>query len=748
MLSNIFSDFALRQAWQKVRSKGSAPGIDRITINQFNENSRKYLTLLKDELINGKYTPEPYERIYIKKEPKKFRPIAILSVKDRIVQRCVYSFYEEKFNKIFVDTSYAYRKNKGHGKAINRIQDFLMRGYCFVASIDIDNFFDTIDRTKLFEKCNTYFSEPFIQRLIEMWALTGVVYNQNYIESSKGVAQGGVISPLLSNLYLHDFDLAMKNKNFPNVRYADNILVLSKNREHAKDALEYSENYLSNYLSLRLNEKGKVINTKDGFAFCGIFFKDKLRRIDSSKFDNMCQKIKNIITSLPLFNLPRKLNEHLSGIERYYLPFDTKDQILTIEEVLIEQLSKKVKNELKYKKASEIRQILKGINFISFKNFAQKDKIIKTIIDKAQNRSPISEPLASPGVQSAIRFKKRKRQKVWFENLDLVISSGFSSIGKSSENIAVRRERKIQQEISIKKLKNILIAARGVTISSDAVALCAEHRVKIDYFDPLGRPYASIIPSTAPIFSLSNSQLNAFNSGKAKVFMSAIVSAKIKNQVNNIKYFIKNKKEVEEVFTIELNKMQEMLSEVENLSRSLDADEFRNKIFGFEGSTAVFYWALFKKLIPEEYGFESREHQRAENAVNMMLNYGYGILYTRILSAVTIVGLNPNISYLHKEQKDKPSLVFDLIEQFRAPTVDRTVIAMLTKNARISKKGNLLSDETKSALARKLLLRLNSEFKYRNKFTSFNKQFIEQAAHLAAFVKDDVKKYKPFISKW
>lgn len=748
MLSNIFSESALLQAWQTVKSKGSAPGIDGITINQFNENSRNFLAELKNDLVNGKYAPEPYERIFIKKESKKFRPIAILSVKDRIVQKCVYSFYEEKFNKIFIDTSYAYRKNKGHGKAVNRIQDFLLRGYSFAAAIDIDNFFDTIDRAKLFEKCRTYFDEPYIQKLIEMWTLTGVVYNENYIENSKGIAQGGVISPLLSNLYLHDFDLAMKNKNFFNVRYADNILIISKNREHAKSSLEYAENYLSNYLSLDLNERGKVIEAKDGFTFCGIFFKDRLRRIDSSKLDGITQKIQNLITSLPLEKLPQKLNDHLSGIERYYLPFDTKDQILTIEEILIDQLSKKVKIELKSKKPFEIKQTLKNINFISYKNFAQKDKIIKAILDKAFNRSNDAAPGVTPDIQSAVRYQKRRHQKIWFENLDLVISSNFSSIGKSTTNIAVRREGKLQQEISIKKIKNILIAAKGVTISSDAVSLCAENKIKIDYFDQLGKPYASIIPSTAPIFSLSNNQLNAYSSDKAKIFMSAIISAKVKNQINNIKYFIKNKKEVEEVFKLELNKMITLMADIENLSYSLDVDEFRNKVFGYEGSTAVSYWFLFRKLIPSEYEFESREHQRAENAVNMMLNYGYGILYTRILSAITIAGLNPNISYLHKEQKDKPSLVFDLIEQFRAPTVDRTVIAMLTKNARVTKKGNLLSDETKSAFSRRMLMRLNSEFKYRNKVTSFNKQFIEQAAHLAAFIKDEVKKYKPFITKW
>lgn len=117
-----------------------------------------------------------------------------------------------------------------------------------------------------------------------------------------------------------------------------------------------------------------------------------------------------------------------------------------------------------------------------------------------------------------------------------------------------------------------------------------------------------------------------------------------------------------------------------------------------------------------------------------MLNYGYGILYNRILTSITVAGLNPNISYLHKEQKGKPTLIFDLIETFRAPAVDRTIIAIVNKHSKLELEKNILSQTTKTVLAKKLLLRMNTEFQYRNKTTSINKLMIEQSEDLIKYL--------------
>ena len=251
--STVFSVERLTIAWNKVKAKNLiSKGIDGVSITEYEQKIRSNLLELREQLINNSYITEPYKRIFIQKEKSKFRPIALVSVKDKIVQSAVYNHYSEIFNKIFIDSSYAYRSGKGHTKAINRIKDYLNRKYTHVAIFDIDNFFDTIDRKKLFDKCATYFKDENTKNLIKMWVYTGVVYNQKFVELSKGISQGSVISPLLSNLYLHDFDLALKNKSIMNIRYADNIIIFAKSKAQATESFKYATNYLSEFLGLEI----------------------------------------------------------------------------------------------------------------------------------------------------------------------------------------------------------------------------------------------------------------------------------------------------------------------------------------------------------------------------------------------------------------------------------------------------------------------------------------------------------------
>lgn len=746
-LINIFSHSNLMLSWKRTKLKGSLPGIDGVSIQEFEKDLENNLSELQDSLFNKNYIPEPYKRIFIRKESNKFRPISIMSLKDRIVQNAVYLFYSEKFDKIFLDTSYAYRKKKGHAKSINRIQDFLARKYHFVSLFDIDNFFDTINRNKLFEKCEVYFQDPYIKDLIKMWVYTGVVYNENYVSLPNGIAQGSIISPLLSNLYLHDFDLAMKNKSYNSIRYADNIILLSKTKEEIIEGAKYSQNYLLEYLGLKLNNNPNIIEAKEGFSFCGIFFKDNLRRIDSKKFDSINKKITNLIGSNKLEDIPSKLNEHLQGINRYYFAFDTKDQIAVIEEIIADKLSKKLAPAIKEISINNLKNNLRKINFVSFRNNANKENLIKKIIYTAKEEGFELPDSENKQIKKAVTKKRSEYRKTWFSNLDLTISSNFARIGKSQNNFSVKTYNNTNQ-ISIKNVKNILITGKGVSISSDAINLAASSNIRIDYFDSLGKPYASIIPSAAPLNSVSTAQLTAGTNSKAKQIIKELITAKIKNQLSVIKYFTKNKKEKSPLIEEETNRMENLLESINNMDFDLDIETFRSKVFGIEGSAAASYWTMFKQLTPDEYEFEKREHQNAVNIINIMLNYGYGILYTRVLSAITIAGLNPNISFLHKEQKGKPVLVFDLIEQFRAPAVDRTVIAILSKNIKITKQSNKLSEETRKIISEKFLLRLKAEFNYRNKTTSLNDEIIFQANHLVEFLNGKANKYKPFISKW
>ncbi|NLH62294.1 MAG: CRISPR-associated endonuclease Cas1 [Ignavibacteriales bacterium] len=752
----LFTPAAIRNAWLSVKNKGAGGGVDAVSVADFELNLEDNLSRLYTELVSASYVPEPYLQILIKKENKKeFRPLGLLTVKDKIVQTCVNTVYSEKLDKIFVDSSYAYRKSKGHFKAIRRIKDYLTRKYAFVLPLDIDNFFDTINREILFEKCRDYFHDPFVEALVKMWVKIGVIYKEKYIDTGVGIAQGGVISPLLSNLYLHSFDKMLLEKKIANVRYADNILLLSKNPDALKEAYDATTNFLGEKLCLRLNDSGSAgIDVNNGFVFCGIYFKDGLCRISDKKIYGIKESIKKIVSGTPLAQMTKKLNPHLGGVLRYYYSFDTADQIKELNSILINTLSGKIKNESLTTPLTnkELKNFLKDIILID-----EEDKIrgVTYFISKIRKNEGTDGTQTPPAVsdkdiERKILYKKRKYKKIWYENLEIVICNEFSQIGQSKNKITIRREGKIRNEISGDKVKNIIISAKGVTISSNAVKLAAEQNVKIDYFDEIGNPYASIIPSITPVSGLVDLQFEAQRSIKGKVIARELILAKIKNQASLIKYFIKNKSRLEkEKYSVIFDELETYLAKIKDIDLNLDTDDYRDKLLGYEGTSAVSYWGMVKTIIPKEYEFVTREHKNPDNIVNNALNYAYGILYTRVLNAVTVVGLNPNIGFLHREQTNKPVLIYDIIEPFRAPIADRAVFALCNRNVRLKKdKKGFLDNESRSKVSKSVLIRLNKEIIHKGKEINYSDILLNQVKEIRGFLENDAKRFKGFLSKW
>lgn len=748
-IEQIINPQILTSAWKTVLAKGSKGGVDNISLAEYSNDVSLRLKELENEVISNNYFPEPYLHIFIKKKTKnEFRPLNLLTIKDKILQTAVKNFYEPIINKSFADTSYAYRPEKGHTKAIRRIKDFISRKYLWFLPVDIHDFFCSISREILIDFCKSYFKNEIILNLIKMWISVGVLYHQKYIESKVGIAQGGIISPLLSNIYLNSFDQELKNHSFVHVRYSDNILLISKTEDELAASLNFCKSYLKQNLHLELNElKSHSYNIDSGFVFCGILFFQNLCKIAPEKFESIKSKLRDTVTNSNMSDLPALLNKQLNGLNQYYSFFDTADQLTILINELEQYLSKKIESVLHNNELSKnsVENILRKIEipFSSTINFNKSEFIRKifgnsNIIVNSDNE-----------IKRKISIQKRKYQKIWYSNLDLMISTSGIHLGQSGDFITLRRQGKIINQISAKNVRNLLVTAKGISISSNLIKMLSDKSIRIDFFDEIGKPYASILPSANPLLNLTKEQAEAQTNRKAVFISSDIIQAKIKNQISIIKYFIKNKNSQEKsFFTERLEKMTSLLSDIMNMDKNTELNNFRDKLLGFEGISAAYYWEMIRNLIPQNYEFDHREHRNASNIVNSMLNYSYGILYTRILSAVTLAGLNPNIGFLHRQQDKKPVLVFDIIEIFRAPVADKTVVAMLSKKMKVELKDNLLTQETKSKLTRNILFRLNKEIRYRNKVLSLNEIILEQCKEISAYLKGELKTFRPYLNKW
>ena len=204
VFEKIASQETLFDAWCQVKKKGRAGGIDGQSVESFEAELASNLKRLEKSLKASTYVPGPYQRIYVEKDgkPHETRPLSMANISDKIVQQAARQCIEGIFNDSFLDVSYAYRPGKGPARAIKRIAHIIEKEKVrWVACADIDRCFECIDHRILIEEIQKKVDDSRLTKLIAMWIKNGIVTPQgSYTETDIGVAQGGIISPLLSNV--------------------------------------------------------------------------------------------------------------------------------------------------------------------------------------------------------------------------------------------------------------------------------------------------------------------------------------------------------------------------------------------------------------------------------------------------------------------------------------------------------------------------------------------------------------------
>ena len=186
-----------------------------------------------------------------------------------------------------------------------------------------------------------------------------------------------------------------------------------------------------------------------------------------------------------------------------------------------------------------------------------------------------------------------------------------------------------------------------------------------------------------------------------------------------------------------------------SLSESIVIDEVRGQLLSIEGRAAQKYWQGIKLIIPEHLEWPGRERRGAQDGFNSALNYGYGMLYSKIEHALVLAGLDPYGGYIHTDRPGKLSLVFDFIEEFRATVVDRTIVGLVNKRTKIEQdERGMLTDKTRHQLRDKIKGRLDAREKYEKKRHTLRNIIQMQARHLATYLRRERKSYEPFITKW
>lgn len=315
-LTGRITPILVKQSWKAVKRNKGAAGVDRVTTESYNKNIERNLDELIKKLKTRKgYKCPPLRREYIPKgNTGKTRPLGIPTVDTRVAQEVIRRLIDPIFEPQFHDNSFGFRTGRNCHQAVERVLNYTKQGYKHVVDIDIKGFFDNIPHDIILTMLRSEIADGNILDIIETFLRCGVEENNVITPTKAGVPQGGVISPLIGNIVLNYLDWQIEAAGFKFVRYADDLVILCKTHNQAKDALILTKEILAD-LGLECSpEKTKISSMSQGFQFLGFDVSSrtvKMRQKSKEKFE---EKIKELTTRS--HNLDAKVIEKLNQVIR------------------------------------------------------------------------------------------------------------------------------------------------------------------------------------------------------------------------------------------------------------------------------------------------------------------------------------------------------------------------------------------------------------------------------------------------
>jgi CRISPR-associated protein Cas1 len=329
--------------------------------------------------------------------------------------------------------------------------------------------------------------------------------------------------------------------------------------------------------------------------------------------------------------------------------------------------------------------------------------------------------------------------------MQIILNEFTSFLGKKGERFIIKTGDK-KEEIAVRDVDQILIAAAS-SISVGAIKLALKNEIDIVFLTGYGKPLGRVFPCKLGGTTLTRKmQTEAYYSKTGAEIAKKLVKAKILNQA----YFLKALSKSREIdFSVVADKNLALAKNVDNLSGLLD--DIRDELFGFEGSAASGYFDCLKTLLP----FEKRDPE-SNDEVNILLNYGYGILYSETEKVCVLAGLDPYFGFLHTDRYNKPSMVLDLIEGFRPIIVDRAIVTLFAQKQITEKlfeihpesKQRRLEKSGREKVISSVMERLYTKITYNNRKITFQDVMLSQSRALSNYLLDKNKYFEPFVYKW
>lgn len=320
LLEKILEKDNLIGAWKDVKRNNGAPGVDGMTIAEakdwLNENWKE----LVETIRKGRFTPKPVRRVRIPKPDGGTRLLGVPCVVDRVVEQAIKRVLQPIYEPLFAEGSYGYRPHRSAQDAIRKVKEYAEQGYTHAVVLDLSKYFDTLDHDLLLVILRRTIKDERVIQIIKRFLKAGVLDEGVYEETDKGSPQGGPLSPLLSCIYLNEFDQEFTKRGVPWVRYADDIVILAKSDRAAKRLLSTSTDYLENRLKLTVNRtKSRTVSVFSirNFKYLGFAMGKNKNGIYIRVHEKSKQKFKSNLRSLSSRRHAQSIKPALEEIKKY-----------------------------------------------------------------------------------------------------------------------------------------------------------------------------------------------------------------------------------------------------------------------------------------------------------------------------------------------------------------------------------------------------------------------------------------------
>jgi len=365
LLKDICGLGTLRRAFKLVKRNKGAPGIDGITIEEYEENLEENLTQLRQEVMNWTYKPTPVKRVEIAKPGGKgIRLLGIPIVKDRILHMAIKMVLEPIIDPTFSENSFGFRPGRNQQQAVQQAQKIVQSGKEYIVDIDLSKFFDRINHDRLIHRLKLYINDTRILRLIGMILRGGIMIEGVLNPSEEGSVQGSPLSPLLSNVVLDELDKELEDRNLEFCRFADDCNIFVRTERGAERVMESIKKFIEKKLKLKVNEEKSKTAKSNQVKFLGMTIINGTIAIAKATFDKAMEKVKELIprgTSHSIKEAMKEINQWYQGWATYFKMTQYPAQLKTIEAHIRRRFRSRIVNQQKKKRHLLSTLIKRGV---------------------------------------------------------------------------------------------------------------------------------------------------------------------------------------------------------------------------------------------------------------------------------------------------------------------------------------------------------------------------------------------------